>query len=97
MDESASLESNRVRRIRPVGNSRTLVSGVFINSAEASERLIAGSSNLNEKTKQEAVRSINEFVSSNEGEVYSHRFKINNVFGWVGLPFLLIGVLGLVG
>ena len=39
-----------------------------------------------------------DFYIDNPDQVeFSRTYRIRNVFGWVGLPFLLLGVLGLVG
>ena len=95
--EGASLNTSRVRRTNSIGSSRRMVSGVFINTETESTRLFAGSSNIDDQVKWDAVNSINEFVSSEGQFTYSHTFKIHNIFGWVGLPFLIIGVLGVIG
>lgn len=95
--ENASLQTSRVRRIRTAGSTHSLVSGVFINTAEASERLLAGSSNVNDALKWDAVESINDFISNSAQVTFQRTFRVLNVFGWVGLPFLAIGILGLIG
>ena len=95
--EDASFENTRVRRLRSIGNSRATVSGVFINTRAESVHLFAGSSNLDESTKWDAVKSINSFISNDALVEYSHTFRIRNIFGWFGLPFLVVGILGLLG
>jgi hypothetical protein len=40
---------------------------------------------------------MNEFISGTGPAQYSRTFKIRNVFGWFGLPFLALGLLGLAG
>ena len=95
--EGASFETSRIRRATSINNTRKTVSGVFIDTAEGSVPLFAGSSNLDENLKWEAVQTINEFIATPDHWAYTRTFRIRNIFGWVGLPFLVIGVLGLVG
>lgn len=73
------------------------VSGVFLETETEAVQLFAGSSNVNENEKQEAVESLNNFIHDPAQKNFSKRFSITNIFGWAGLPFLAIGIMGLIG
>jgi hypothetical protein len=78
------------RRIR-------LTSGVFIETETGAVRLLAGSSTVDDKLKLETVNSINDFINDPTQTDFEKKIRVSNVFGWVGLPFLVLGVLGLIG
>jgi hypothetical protein len=78
------------RRIR-------MTSGVFIETETEAVRLLAGSSNVDDDLKRDIVESINDFINDPEQSHYTRTFRVANVFGWVGLPFLALGVLGILG
>lgn len=95
--ENASLKTSLTRTSGIRRTRQTLVSGVFLETEAGAVRLLAGSSNVDDDLKREAVRSINDFIAAPERTSYSNTIRLANVFGWFGLPFLAIGVLGLVG
>ena len=43
------------------------------------------------------ITKINSFINTENKRNFSETFKIRNVFYWVGLPFLAIGITGLIG
>ena len=88
----AALVTDRVRQDE---NQKT-VSGAFLLTGSDTVRLLAGSSNVNEDLKWEMVNSINEFIHNSSSSQYEQTFRIQNILGWVGLPFLTLGILGLV-
>ena len=92
--EYATLDTNLVRR---TGNRRFLASGVFIETDSEVVRLVAGSSNTDDKIKWEMFESINDYIDSSAVLDYDQTFRVSNIFGWFGLPFLVLGMLGLVG
>jgi hypothetical protein len=92
--KDASLQTNLIRRI---GNRKTLTSGVFIETDTEAVRLFAGSSNVNDAVKWEAIRSINDFIDNRVETTLTKTFRVINIFGWFGLPFLILGVLGFIG
>lgn len=74
-----------------------LGTGVFSETATEATRLIAGSSNVNDEVKLEMVRTINGFIDDPISSELNLTYRINNLFGWFGLPFLILGFLGLIG
>ena len=74
-----------------------MTSGVFIETETEAIRLLAGSSNVDDELKREIVDSINDFIDDPEQRHYAQTVRLANIFGWVGLPFLALGVLGVVG
>lgn len=75
----------------------SLMSGVFIETESAALPLLAGSSNTNAKVKRELVTSINDFLADAGRTNFEKTVSLTNLFGWVGLPFLAFGILGLLG
>jgi len=92
--ENATLKTSLIDRIGP---RHALVSGVFIQTDTEAVRLFAGSSNFGEDLKWEVVNSIKDYIDNPDEVDFRRSYRIANIFGWVGLPFLLLGVLGLVG
>ena len=92
--ENATLKTNLYRR---KSTRHFLGSGVFVQTATEAIPLLAGSSNVNDNLKREMVRTINDFIENPKTQTLEATFRINNLFGWFGLPFLIIGILGLVG
>jgi hypothetical protein len=78
------------RRIR-------LTSGVILESQYEAVPLLAGSSNIDDEIKNDAIGSINDFIDDPTQTYFEKSICVRNVFGWVGLPFLILGALGLVG
>jgi hypothetical protein len=74
-----------------------LTSGVVIQTEMEEIYLLAGPSTVDDNLKLEAVNSINKFIKDSNQTKYEKTFRVANVFGWVGLPFLGLGVLGLIG
>ena len=95
--ENATLKSSLARTTDIRRTRKTLVSGVFIQTETEAVRLIAGSSDIVDALKLDAVRSINNFIDTSDQTEFSKTIRLSNIFGWFGLPFLLIGVLGLIG
>ena len=95
--ENASLKTSRGRRPGINRTTKALVSGVFIETETEAVRLIAGSSNVNDALKLDTVRSINNFIDAPDQTEFSKTIRLSNIFGWFGLPFLALGILGLIG
>jgi hypothetical protein len=91
---NAALGTNLIRR---TGSRYFLASSVFIETDTDATRLVAGSSNIDRDIKVDAVHSINDFIGDQEDSLLVKSIKINNIFGWFGFPFLVLGVLGLFG
>ncbi|NUM43922.1 MAG: hypothetical protein HUU38_04380 [Anaerolineales bacterium] len=75
----------------------TTVSGVFLVTATQSESLFSFFSNTDDSLKSEAMDSLNGFLTDPQQRTYDQTFAMRNIFGWCGLPFLIIGLLGLFG
>jgi hypothetical protein len=95
--ENATLKSSLVRRSGIRNTRKTLVSGVFLETQNEAIRLIAGSSDVNDALKLDVVRSVNQFIDDVNQNDYQNKIRLSNIFGWFGLPFLVLGVLGLIG
>ena len=89
----ADLANDRFRQ----GGFWRRAAGVFLVTETEAIRLMAGSSDVDDDLKWEMVNSINAFVDTPGSIKYDQTFRIHNIFGWFGLPFLLLGVLGLMG
>lgn len=81
----------------PGSGNRSLTSGVFIETESAALSLLAGSSNTNDGVKRQLVKSINDFLADAGRTSFENSVSLTNLFGWVGLPFLAFGVLGVLG
>ena len=91
----ARIITSRPKRI---GKARRLLSGAYlVTAADEQIRLMAGSSNTDYSIKREIVLAVKDFVEDPAQMKFDQNFKIQNVFGWFGLPFLTLGVLGLIG
>lgn len=90
---NADMANDRFRQ----GGYWRRASGVFLVTEKDRVRVMAGSSDVDDKLKWEIVESVNEFINNPVATRYDETYRIHNVFGWFGLPFLILGVLGLVG
>ena len=90
--EDASWINTRVRR---PGKPRRLLSGVYLISTSEENPLFFGFSNVNEDLKWQAIDEINTFLDDPEIQEFTADYRIRNLFGWFGLPFLVLGVLGI--
>ena len=78
------------RRIR-------LTSGVILESQSQALPLLAGTSNVDDPLKNDLIEGINAFIGDPTQTYYEKSVRVRNVFGWLGLPFLVLGILGLIG
>ena len=90
--QGADLANDRFRQ----GGWWRRATGVFLVTETEAVRVIAGSSDVDDKLKREIVEGVNEYIDNPNKLSYDETFRIHNVFGWFGLPFLVLGVLGLV-
>ena len=93
--QNATLRTSLTHRSSP--RRIRLTSGVFIETETEAVRLLAGSSNVDDDLKRDTVQSINDFINDPQQSHYTRTIRVANIFGWVGLPFLVLGVLGVVG
>ena len=85
------------RTHKPGSRHIRLTSGVILESENDAVALLAGTSNVDDGLKNDAIEDINAFIDDPTQTYYEKTFRVRNVFGWVGLPFLILGVLGLIG
>lgn len=78
------------------GRSQTLSNAVLISDTR-SLPIFTGSSNLDDGAKQEIIRKVNTFLQDQNGREFKDSAHIYNLFGWVGLPFFLIAIWGILG
>ena len=93
--QKATLKSSLIHRSQP--RRLRSVSGVFLENETEAVRLLAGSSDVNDNLKWDAVQSINDYIKDPQLDAFQKTIRLTNIFGWFGLPFLLLGVLGLLG
>jgi ABC-type long-subunit fatty acid transport system fused permease/ATPase subunit len=55
------------------------------------------SAGLSYGDKRNIVDKINAHIQDHRGKSLSEKLRVRNVFYWIGLPFLAIGVLGIIG
>jgi hypothetical protein len=92
----ASVETQRTAA---GGSSRRglIVSNVVIAADSGPTALFWGYSNVDDNYKRAIAKDLNAFIKRGGATRYSEVFAIRNLFGWVGLPFLLLGVVGVLG
>ncbi len=93
--QKVTLKSSLIHRSQP--RRLRSVSGVFLENETEAVRLLAGSSDVNDNLKWDAVQSIKDFIKDPQQDEFQKTIRLTNLFGWFGLPFLLLGLLGLVG
>jgi hypothetical protein len=77
--------------------SAGLTSGLLIRAESGDTPLFAGYSNVDEAYRRQIARKLNAFIRRGEAARFSEQFRISNVFGWIGLPFFLFGLVGVIG
>lgn len=70
------------------------ISGVALRSPSGSTPIFAGLSNVDEADKRRIAGALNDYLRG-EDRSFAATFAIHNAFGWVGLPFLLLGLYAL--
>jgi hypothetical protein len=95
----ASVETRRTAAGPAGGSYRpgSIVSNVVIAADSGPTALFWGYSNVDENYKRAIARDLNAFIKRGDAKRFSEVFAIRNLFGWVGLPFLLLGVVGVLG
>jgi len=91
--QRAEMSRHTTRR---KGRKRTTTRVVLVHSG-GTVPLLEVSSNLNAGEKRATLEAINGFIRDPTRSSFEGSFTFRNAFLWVGLPFLLIGILGLAG
>lgn len=68
------------------------VSRVALVSESNSTPIFAGFSNVDEADKRRIARTVNQYLGRGDDRAFHETFRVRNMFGWVGLPFFLIGI-----
>lgn len=79
------------------GIRRTRVSGVVLEAGDQRVPLFIGASNVDGALKQGLVADVTAFLQKRREQEFHGTYRMRNLFGWVGLPFAALGVLGLLG
>lgn len=97
--KAATIETRRTSgsATRPGGLPRVTTSNVVLEAASGDLPLFTCYSNVDEAYRRTIARRLNVFLGRADDARLSEVFRVRNVFGWVGLPFLLVGLLGLLG
>jgi hypothetical protein len=85
-----------VRRTAISGFQRSSpsVSGVVLRAHSGDIPLFWGFSNVDDEQKREFKAALDSYILGADRNPFSQTFVISNLFGWFGLPFFLIGVVG---
>ena len=70
------------------------VSGVALLSDSGKTRIFVGMSNVDGAYKREIARTVNGYLARRDHRAFHETFTMRNFFGWIGLPFLLVGLYG---
>lgn len=70
------------------------LSGAVIKGDNSSVSVLSGFSNTDERLKRKIINQVNTFLRDGSEGRFDQSFHLRNVFGWFGLPFFIIGVLG---
>lgn len=90
----ASLRTSQSSNARGKGVSKTIVE-VFVETDGEAVSLMAGASSMPQSAKRELVASINGFLGDASRPRFAKSIDLESGFGWIGLPLLAVGVLGL--
>ena len=90
----ATVRTSRSSNARGKGVSETIVE-VFVETDDEAVSLMAGASSMKESAKRELVAGINAFVGDAARPRFARSIDLESVFGWIGLPLLAVGVIGL--
>jgi hypothetical protein len=74
-----------------------MTSGAYLITPGKDVPLLLGMGKSDVDVKKNVIGSINVFVQNQKLRQLSDSFKISNIFGMVGLPFLAFGILGIMG
>jgi hypothetical protein len=85
------------RRTSTAGSGRSgplLASGLVLVTRSGGTPLFLGFSNVDDDLKHEIKNTLNRYIRSENTDSFQDTFIVRNLFGWVGLPFFLIGIIG---
>jgi hypothetical protein len=70
----------------------SLLSGLTLVSDSGRTPVFFGFSNVDETSKLQIRRAVNDYIRSGESRAFHQTFVVRNLFGWVGLPFFVLGI-----
>jgi len=73
---------------------RYTLTTVVINT-ESRKIPLLEASNVDDKLKRDLIKKMNTYLIDQNETYFDESFSVKNIFGWVGLPFLVIGILGI--
>ncbi len=76
------------------GRTLSLTSAALISDGRDLP-IFMGSSTVDDSVKKEIIRKVNGFMQDVNALDFKDSVHIYNLFGWIGLPFFLIGLWGL--
>ena len=91
---SATLTAARLTSSGGKGVAKT-IHQVFVETDGEAVSLRAGASSMTESAKRELVARINGFIGDASRTRFSRSIDLESPIGWIGLPLLAIGVIGL--
>lgn len=96
--ERATKKEDSLLSTRPgsAGIDRKILSKVVLVSMKQNIPIFTGSTDIDDAMKNRVISEVNEFIQETSKGEYRNTFKIRNVFGWVGLPFVVLGFYGLI-
>jgi hypothetical protein len=68
---------------------------VFVETDDEAVSLMAGASSLPDSAKRELAASINAFLGDAGRPRFAKSIDLDSAIGWIGLPLLAVGVIGL--
>jgi hypothetical protein len=91
------MESHQTTTGRAGHRRRITVSNVVLDCAVGEVPVFWGSSNMEGRQKHEVLETVAGFLGDAATPSLHLVVPVGNVLGWVGVPFLLLGLAGLVG
>jgi len=77
------------------GGRRVGISQAVLVTGGGRVELFAGASNAQEDLKKRVVAEVDAFLKDFRRSEYLGQFRRRSVFGWAGLPFVVLGIIGL--
>jgi hypothetical protein len=90
----ATLRTSRSSGSPGKGPSK-LILEVFVETDDEAVSLMAGASSLPDSAKRELAASINAFLGDAGRPRFAKSIDLDSAIGWIGLPLLAVGVIGL--
>ena len=97
VDNAEAATETRVALPRPAPPRGLMhVTNVVIHAAGTETPVFLGSTNASEDLKRRVALELNGFLENPQAGAYRGTFAMWSPFGWLGLPFLMLGLYGLI-